>query len=278
MRIGFIGGGIMGLPMALNLVKNGFDVTLYNRTYEKIAPFREQIKVVETLDELIENKDVIFSIVGYPSEVEQLYCTLFDKVNRGTILVDMTTSSPKLAKKLYLFGKDKGIHVIDAPVTGGDLGAKNGQLSIMVGGEEAIFLTIKPMLEAMGKTITYMGESGNGQYMKLTNQIVIASNIIGIAEAITFAKDHDLSLDAVLNVIGGGSASSWQAIHNGRKMIEKDYNPGFFVKHFLKDLRLALDEMKTPLTNLAYAESIYAKLKNHEYGTQAIILHYLNQD
>lgn len=275
MKIGFIGGGIMGLPMALNLSNGGFDVTLYNRTYEKIEPYADKIKIVKTLKELVDDKDIIFTIVGYPSEVESLYFNLFSQVKKGAILVDMTTSSPKLAKRLYLEGKKHGIRLLDSPVTGGDKGAINGTLSIMVGGDIEAFDIVLPLLEKMGKTITYMGQSSSGQYMKLANQIVIASNIVGIAEAITFAKDHDLDLNKALSVINGGSAQSWQAQNNGAKMIIQDYKPGFFIKHFIKDLRLAIDEMKTSLPNLLQVEALYSKLNQMDLGTQAIIEAYI---
>lgn len=275
MKIGFIGGGIMGLPMALNLVKAGYDVTLYNRTYKKIEPYQSKIKIVKTLDELVKDKDVIFSIVGYPTEVESLYFELFKIAAKKTILVDMTTSSPELAKRLYILAKKSDLSILDAPVTGGDKGAILGNLSIMVGGDEPVFKTVLPLFKVMGKTVTYMGVSSTGQYMKLANQIVIASNIIGIAESLVFAKDHGLDLSKALEVINGGSAHSWQAENNGPKMVTQDYSPGFYIKHFIKDLRLAIDEMKTDLPNLRQAEALYTKLNQLDLGTQAIIEAYL---
>lgn len=274
-KIGFIGGGIMGLPMALNLVKGGYDVTLYNRTYEKIKTHESKIKVVETLAELVEDKDVIFSIVGYPSEVESLYFELFRLVKPNTILIDMTTSSPDLAKRLYVLAKKQNLSILDAPVTGGDKGAILGSLSIMVGGDEAVYKSVLPLFQTMGKTITYMGGASTGQYMKLSNQIVIASNIIGIAEALVFAKDNGIDLSKALSVINGGSAQSWQAENNGPKMVLQDYKPGFYIKHFIKDLRLAMDAMKTDLPFLRQAEALYTKLNQLDKGTQAIIEAYL---
>lgn len=277
MKIGFIGGGIMGLPMAKNLTKSGFDVVLYNRTYSKIEPFKNDIKVTRDLIEAILDKDVIFTIVGYPFEVKDLYETILPKCKKGAILVDMTTSSPKLAKNLYKAALPFGLSILDAPVTGGDKGAIEASLSIMVGGDLSSYEKVLPLFQSMGKTITYMGEAGSGQMMKLANQITIASNIIGIAESLAFAKDHDLDLNKVLSVINGGSASSWQALNNGVKMVKKDYKPGFYIKHFIKDLRLALDEMKTTLPNLVHAEMLYTKLNKMDLGTQAIIEAYLNQ-
>lgn len=277
MKIGFIGGGIMGLPMALNLKKGGYDVTLYNRTYEKIEPYQHQVNITNDLSTLFE-KDIIFSIVGYPHEVASLYDTLIKNVRPNTILVDMTTSSPQLAKKLSQMGLERHIHVLDAPVTGGDLGAKLGTLSIMVGGNYDVFNQVEPLLQKMGKTITYMGEASSGQTMKLANQIVIAGNIIAIAESLTFLKNHDMDLNKALDVISGGSAMSWQAINNGKKMILKDYQPGFYIKHFMKDMKLAIDNMKTELPILKHVYSLYEKLNQMDLGTQAIIEHYINKE
>lgn len=277
MKIGFIGGGIMGLPMAKNLSKAGFDVTLYNRTYSKIEPYKDEMKITDNIKDVIESKDIIFTIVGYPSDVLELYKTIMPLCKKDAILVDMTTSSPKLAKELYEEGKKMGLHLLDAPVTGGDLGAIKGTLSIMVGGDFETYTKVVPFFEVMGRTITYMGASGNGQMMKLTNQIAIAANIVGIAESLTFAKDNSLDLDKALAVITGGSANSWQGANNGPKMIIKDYKPGFFIKHFIKDLRLALDEMKTDLPILKYAEGLYTRLNQLELGTQAIIESYINK-
>lgn len=277
MKIGFIGIGIMGLPMVRHLKKAGYPITIYNRTLDKIKHLDSEFEIASSIEELVQDKDVIFSIVGYPSEVESVLTEGFKFAKQGTIFVDMTTSSPKLAIKLSKIAIQNELILLDAPVTGGDIGAKNGTLSMMVGGDIESYLRIQSLLETMTGKITYMGPSGNGQYAKLANQICIAGNLMGIAEALIFAKDHQLNLESMLSVISGGSAASWQAINNGPKMILKDYMPGFYVKHFLKDLTLALDEMQTPLPLLTKAQSIYTWLNetHMDSGTQAIIEYYL---
>lgn len=280
MKILFIGTGVMGKPMALNLAKNNVDVTVYNRTHEKALDLKSQVKVTTDLIEAAKHANIIFSIVGYPSDVKEVYEKIIPHCAKGTILVDMTTSSVKLAKELYEFAKIHDLFMLDAPVTGGDTGAINGTLSIMVGGDKTIYETIRPYLTYMGTTITYMGGPGTGQTMKLANQITIAGNILGIAEGLYFAKEKGLDLNDVYKVITGGSASSWQAINNGKKMISKDYEPGFYIKHFLKDLRLALDEAEgLDLPLLAQAEKTYSLLSNlhNDSGTQAVIEYYLKQ-
>ncbi len=277
MKVLFIGTGVMGKPMALHLAKNGVDVTVYNRTYEKALELKPNVKVEKDLLEAIKDKDLIFSIVGYPKDVKEVYETIIPLVKKGTILVDMTTSSPTLAKELFNLANKHQVHLLDAPVTGGDLGAINATLSIMVGGNEEIFEKVLPYFNMMGKTITYMGLPGSGQHMKLANQIVIAGNLMGVAEGITYAKDKQLDLNKFLDVIIGGSANSWQASVNGKKMIVNDFKPGFYIKHFLKDLRLALEEFNlTKLPILETTEKILTFLQELENeGTQAVIKYYL---
>lgn len=279
MKIGFIGIGIMGLPMVRHLKKANHQISIYNRTFDKIKDLKDEFILTTSIKEVVSDKDVIFSIVGYPSEVESVLLEAFLYAKPQTIFIDMTTSSPTLAAQLSKIGLSKGFIVLDAPVTGGDIGAKNGTLSMMVGGDIDAYNQVKPLLETMTSRITYMGLAGAGQYAKLANQICIASNLMGITEALIFAKDHGLDPNAMLQVIGAGSASSWQAINNGPKMINQDYKPGFYVKHFLKDLKLALDSMITPLPNLKQAHQIYTWLSESylDSGTQAIIEYYLQQ-
>lgn len=277
MNIGFIGIGIMGLPMVKHLKKSGHPIRIYNRTLSKIANLSNEFEIAHSIEACVKDSDIIFSIVGYPNEVELVLQTAFQSAKKGAIFVDMTTSSPQLAEKLAKAGAEQGFVVLDAPVTGGDIGAKNGTLSMMVGGDFDKYEFVKPLLETMTSKITYMGPAGKGQYAKLANQICIASNLMGIAEALTFAKDHQLDQNAMLSVISGGSAASWQALNNGPKMIVRDYQPGFYVKHFLKDLTLALTEMKTNLPGLKQAQAIYTWLsETHlDSGTQAIIEYYI---
>lgn len=278
MKIAWIGTGVMGAPMAQHLAKAGHEVTAYNRTYAKAQQLEPLITAVESIQACVEHADVVFTIVGYPKDVEETYTEIFKHIQPNTICVDMTTSSPSLAKKLSEIGLEKNFYVLDAPVTGGDLGAINGTLSTMVGGDAAKYEIIKPLLETFSKTITYMGKAGNGQSTKLANQTVIAGNIAGIAEALAFAKHNDLPLEACMNVFNGGSAASWQATNNGAKMLDQDFRPGFFIKHFLKDLHLVLEEKGSlQLDIVERVTQIYERLVAdglENEGTQAIIKYY----
>ncbi|AUD63991.1 oxidoreductase [Tenericutes bacterium MO-XQ] len=271
----------MGAPMAKHLLEAGHEIYGYNRTPKKAKALEPDIKFCDDIKTCIKDVDIVFTIVGYPSDVKEVYDVLLEEAKPRTILVDMTTSSPTLAKEIYEKAKKKNIDVLDAPVTGGDLGAINGTLSIMVGGDFHIYEKVLPLFQYMGKTITYMGEAGSGMYAKLVNQTVIAGNIMGISEGLMLAKQKNLDLESMLSVITGGSANSWQAANNGKKMIEKDYEPGFFVKHFLKDLKLAMDEKENlDLKVLEIATNAYETLSSKgfsEKGTQAIIEYYLQK-
>jgi 3-hydroxyisobutyrate dehydrogenase len=281
MKILWIGTGVMGAPMAKHLLEAGHEIYGYNRTPDKAKALEPDIKFCKDIKTCIKDVDIVFTIVGYPSDVKEVYDVLLEEANPRTIMVDMTTSSPTLAKEIYEKAKKKNIDVLDAPVTGGDLGAINGTLSIMVGGDFHIYEKVLPLFQYMGKTITYMGEAGSGMYAKLVNQTVIAGNIMGISEGLMLAKQKNLDLESMLSVITGGSANSWQAANNGKKMIEKDYEPGFFVKHFLKDLKLAMDEKESlDLKVLEIATKAYETLSSKgfsEKGTQAIIEYYLQK-
>lgn len=281
MRVAWIGTGVMGKPMALHLANAGYEVIAYNRTYEKALLLEPKIKAVQSIEECVKDADVIFTIVGYPQDVKEVYEKVMVSAKKGSILVDMTTSSPTLAIQLEKEAQQHELIMLDAPVTGGDLGAINGTLSIMVGGQKEAFNTIYPLLTHLGKTITYMGDPGSGQHAKLANQTAIAGAISGIAEALVYAKAKGLNQTDMLKVITGGSASSWQAINNGPKMIDKDYAPGFYIKHFLKDLKLVLEEKKDlPLVVIEKVAQIYEILsddKMQDLGTQAIIEYYLKR-
>ncbi|MBU1019725.1 MAG: NAD(P)-dependent oxidoreductase [Firmicutes bacterium] len=279
MKIAWIGTGVMGKPMVNHLCAAGYQIKAYNRTFEKAKALEPSVKAVETIKECVKDADIVFSIVGYPSDVKETYTEVMKHAKKGTILVDMTTSSPTLAIELYHEAWKLGLRMLDAPVTGGDIGAINATLSIMVGGDKEIFETVLPLFKIMGKTVTYMGKAGSGMHAKLANQTVIAGNIIGITEALVYAKTKGLDLEAMLGVITGGSANSWQAQYNGAKMINKDYTPGFFVKHYLKDLKLVLEEKKDlKLQGVENACKAYQILSDHgfsENGTQSIIEYYL---
>lgn len=279
MKIGWIGTGVMGKPMALHLAKAGYQVNVFNRTYEKAKSLEPSVVACLDIESCVKDVDIVFSIVGYPEDVKNTYTEVMKYVKENTILVDMTTSSPTLAKALTKEAASKGLFMLDAPVTGGDIGAINGTLSIMVGGDESIFNHVLPLLKHLGKTITYMGEPGNGQHAKLANQTAIAGAISGVAEALTYAKAKDLDQEKMLQVITGGSANSWQASNNGPKMIHKDYAPGFYIKHFLKDLKLVLEEKQDlALDVLEKVTHVYQVLSDsdmQDHGTQAIIEYYL---
>ncbi|MFA6800752.1 MAG: NAD(P)-dependent oxidoreductase [Acholeplasmataceae bacterium] len=279
MNILFIGTGVMGGPMAKHLSKAGHKVYAYNRTFKKAQALEPNVIAVKSITETLPLVDMVFSIVGYPSDVEEVYEQVIPYAKENTILVDMTTSSPSLAKTLYSKAKNNHLFMLDAPVTGGDLGAINATLSIMVGGDFYIYEQVKPLFDVMGKTVTYMGNAGSGMTAKLCNQTAIAGNILGITEALILAKEKGLNIQAMLDVIVGGSASSWQAQYNGKKMIEHDYKPGFFIKHYLKDLKLAMEEKGSlPLHVLETATKTYQILLDHgmeENGTQAVIEAYL---
>ncbi len=280
-KIAWIGTGVMGKPMALHLANAGYQIKAYNRSYDKAAALAPLVTPCQTIQEAVHDADIIFSIVGYPADVSEVYQSVFRYAPRGALCVDMTTSSPALAKQLAVTAEELGFVMVDAPVTGGDIGAINATLSIMVGGPIDAFDSLLPLFEKLGKRITYMGLAGAGQYAKLANQITIAGAIAGVAEALTFAQLKHLDLVSMLAVITGGSASSWQAQNNGPKMITHDYAPGFYIKHFLKDLNLAIAEKGDfPLPILENVQRIYdqlATLHRADEGTQAIIEYYLEQ-
>lgn len=281
MKVAWIGTGVMGKPMALHLAKAGYEVSAFNRTYEKAVQLEPLVKAYQDIKSCVKDADIVFSIVGYPQDVLETYQSVMKYVKKGTILVDMTTSSPSLAISLYEEAKDKDLFMLDAPVTGGDLGAINATLSIMVGGDQEIFNRVLPLFEKMGKTITYMGKAGSGQHAKLANQTTIAGAIMGLAEALVYAKEKELNLDAMLKVITGGSANSWQAQNNGPKMLIEDYKPGFYVKHFLKDLKLVLEEKQDlkleVVETVTKAYQILSDQGFSENGTQSIIEYYLRK-
>jgi 3-hydroxyisobutyrate dehydrogenase len=277
-RIAWIGTGVMGRPMALHLKRAGYDVVVTNRSLDKALSMASEVEVADSIEACVKNADVVVTIVGYPNDVETVYQTCFLHAKPGALLIDMTTSSPRLAKTLAMQAKQRHLRMLDAPVTGGDIGAINATLSIMVGGERSDYEEALPIFSKLGKTITYMGPSGNGQLTKLSNQIAIAGAIAGLAEALSFAKRTGLDPLSALAVYTGGSATSWQAEKNGPKMIQADYRPGFFIKHFVKDLRLAIEEgtqERLPIasTVTTFYETLIAG--GHEnLGTQAIIEYY----
>lgn len=240
--IGFIGTGVIGASMARHLIHHGYSVRVYNRTPSKAEALRQDGAIVcSTIEECVKEADVVMTIVGYPNDVLEVYNELFQWAKPGTIAIDMTTSSPTLAKDLYNIGVVKQVSLLDAPVSGGDVGAKNATLTIMVGGDKQIVDCCLPLFECLGKTIVYCGEAGSGQHTKMANQIAIAGAIGGVSEALLYSQAMNLDLQTTLNAISNGAAGSWQMQYNGPKMIQGDDSAGFYVKHFIKDMKIALE-------------------------------------
>ncbi|MBC1890764.1 NAD(P)-dependent oxidoreductase [Listeria booriae] len=283
-KIGFIGVGVMGASMVRNLMAAGFEVHIYTRTKSKAESVIQEGAIWhETPQDLASQVDVLITMVGYPTDVEELYLAedgLLTTLRSGAIAIDMTTSSPNLAKQIAEEGKALNIAVLDAPVSGGDIGAKNGTLTIMVGGEKKAFEAAEPVLNAMGQSVILQGAAGAGQHTKMVNQIAIASNMIGVTEALCYAKKAGLDPEKVLASISGGAAGSWSLSNLIPRVLQDDFAPGFFIKHFIKDMRIALDEakqMNLELPGLALAEQMYQQLADAgfaENGTQALIKHY----
>lgn len=278
--IGFIGTGVMGKSMAANLMKAGFPLIVYSRTKEKAQELIENgAKWAESPKEVAKEANVIITIVGYPYDVEEVYLGengLIPNGNENTYLVDMTTSTPSLAKKIYEKAKLKGMHALDAPVSGGDIGAKEARLSIMVGGDEEDFAQMMPIFQVFGEKIVYQGKTGSGQHAKMCNQIVIASTMIGISESMVYAQKSGLDPEKVLQSITTGAAGSWALSNLAPKMLKGDFEPGFYIKHFLKDMKIALEEaekMNMELPGVALSYSLYEKLAERgeeNRGTQAL--------
>lgn len=278
-NIAWIGTGLMGKPMANHLADGGYDVIVFNRTLAKTSGMNKMIGVADSIQACVLDADIIFTMVGYPKDVNEVYQQVFKYAKKGAILVDMTTSSPKLARELSKEAMKHGLIMVDAPVTGGTVGAQNATLSIMVGADDKTYEEIKPLLSLMGSKVFRMGEVGAGQDAKLANQIAVAANIVGIAEALSFAKQKNLNLNYMLEIINNGAGGSWQSANSAPKMITKDFTPSFLVKHFVKDLGLVLEEkevLKLPLIEQIF--KIYAALEKAnlgEVGTQVVIEYYL---
>ncbi|MGI6225225.1 MAG: NAD(P)-dependent oxidoreductase [Peptococcales bacterium] len=279
-QIGFIGTGVMGRGMVANLLKAGYQVNVYNRTKAKAQELVAQGAVwFDTVAELSKNSNVIITMVGYPSDVEEVYFSeggIINNAAQGTYLIDMTTSSPMLAKKIFEEARKKNMYALDAPVSGGDVGAREARLSIMVGGDQEVFEDIKPIFEVMGKNIVLQGGAGAGQHTKMCNQIAIASGMIGVCEAMVYAKKSGLDPATVLKSIESGAAGSWSLSNLAPRMIAGNFAPGFYVKHFIKDMKIAVEsakEMGLEVPGLELAKALYEKLAalgEEDSGTQAL--------
>jgi 3-hydroxyisobutyrate dehydrogenase len=280
-KAGFIGTGVMGQSMALHLMKEYKNLYVYTRTKEKAEELLDKGAVWSPSPaEMASSVDILFTIVGYPQDVKEIYFGkdgILENGKRGLIAVDMTTSKPSLAEEIFNKAKSLGIHTLDAPVSGGDTGARNGSLSIMVGGDEDIFNEAKPFMETFGENIRFQGKAGSGQHTKMANQIAIATNMIGVCEAIAYARRAGLDVENVLNSISGGAAGSWSLSNLAPRMIAENFEPGFFVKHFIKDMGIALEEaerMELSLPGLSLAKDLYEELQSQgaeNDGTQALI-------
>ena len=278
--VGFVGTGVMGRSMAANLMKADITVCVYNRTREKAEDLIADGAIwKDSPGEVAKASDIVITMVGYPKDVEEVYFNangLLANAQEGAYLIDMTTSSPALAKKIYQTAKDQGIFAMDAPVSGGDIGAREGTLSIMVGADKDAFEEMRPLFELLGKNIQHQGGAGAGQYTKMANQIAIAGNMMGVSEAIAYAKQVGLDPTHVLDSIATGAAGSWSLSNLAPRMIRGDFAPGFYIKHFIKDMGIAIEsaeEAGLSLPGLTLAKQLYNQLAREgleDEGTQAL--------
>jgi 3-hydroxyisobutyrate dehydrogenase len=281
-RIGWIGTGVMGTSMCGHLMAVGYQATVYNRSRSKTkALVDRRAKEADSPRAVAEASDVTFTIVGYPQDVREVTLGANGTLagaRPDSVLVDMTTSEPALAREIFEAAKVKDVHAIDAPVSGGDIGAREARLSIMIGGEPEIVAALQPLFQTMGKTIIHQGPAGAGQHTKMVNQILIATNMIGVCEALLYGSKAGLDLNQVMQSVASGAAGSWSLSNLGTRMIAGNFDPGFFVEHFLKDMAIALAEsrrMKLALPGLALAEQLYRAVEAQGHGrkgTHALML------
>ncbi len=282
--VGFIGIGVMGKSMAYNLIKNGFDVYVYSRTKSKADEVVGKGALwCSSVKECVSQKDAVITMVGYPKDVEEVYFGsngIIENAKKGALIIDMTTTSPVLSEKIYSLATEKGLYAVDAPVSGGDKGAENATLSIMAGGDKESFEMALPLFKALGTTIIYEGKAGSGQHTKMANQIAIAGAIAGVCEAIRYGDLAGLDRRLMLNSIKNGAAGSWQMSNNGENILSNNFDPGFFIKHFIKDMKIASSEAEVRGEKLEALETVlkmYEALENDglgDMGTQALIKYY----
>ncbi len=281
-KIGWIGTGVMGKSMFGHLLDRGYKGFVYTRTREKASSAIDKGAVwCNSPADVAKNADVIFTMVGFPADVREVYLApgaLIDSAKPGTILVDMTTTSPSLAIEIYQKAMAKGVFTLDTPVSGGDVGARNATLSIMAGGNEAIFNAVMPLFGIMGKKAVYQGKAGSGQHAKMCNQIQIAGTMIGMCECLLYGYKAGLDPGTMLSSISGGAAACWSLDNLAPRILKHNFEPGFFVEHFIKDLGIALEEarrMGISLPGLALAHQLYQSVAELGYGrkgTQALML------
>ena len=282
MNIGWIGTGVMGTSMAGHLQTAGHNLSVFNRSRGKAENLLSNgAKWCSSPAEVASNSEIVFTIVGHPADVREVYLGengVLKAESPCSIVVDMTTSQPSLAKMLYEESAKRGIESLDAPVSGGDVGARDAKLAIMVGGKKEIFDKVFPLFQLMGPTISYMGGPGSGQHTKVCNQIVVAGNMIGTCEALLYAAKQGLEKQQVIDIVGKGAASSWVINNLGPRIVQGNYDPGFFVEHFIKDMGIALDEAAAiglSLPGLALVNQLYIAVKAQGHGrsgTQALFL------
>jgi 3-hydroxyisobutyrate dehydrogenase len=283
-RIGWIGTGVMGRWMCGHAITKGYRATIYNRSKDKpdVKALLEQgAKWADSPKQVAELSDVVFAIVGFPKDVREVFLGPQGALaggKPGTILVDMTTSEPSLAREIHAAAKAKGVYSLDAPVSGGDVGAKNAALSIMIGGDKEAVDAVTPIFECMGKTIIHQGPPGAGQHTKMVNQILIASNMVAVCEGLLYGYKAGLDLETVFKSVSVGAAGSKALEVLGPRILARNFEPGFYVEHFIKDMGIALDESKRmglAMPGLALAHQFYIALQAQGYGrkgTQALML------
>ncbi len=278
--IGFIGTGVMGKSMAGHLMNAGYALNVYTRTRKKAQELVDKgASWKDSPAEVAADSNVVITIVGFSADVEEVYFGergVLKSIREGSYVIDMTTSKPLIAQRIYAQAKSKGAHALDAPVSGGDTGAKNAALSIMVGADEAAFDEVLPLLQCMGSNIVLQGPAGSGQHAKMANQIAIAAGMVAVCESLVYAKKAGLDQETVLKSIGKGAAGSWSLNNLGPRMIQGNFAPGFYVKHFIKDMRIAYEsatEMGLELPGLALAKKLYERLAEsgrENLGTQGL--------
>ena len=272
-KIGWIGTGVMGRWMCQHLMDCGYSATVHNRTKERAQPLLDAGATwADSSREVAAASDVIFTIVGFPPDVRDVYLGengILKGAKSGSIIVDMTTTEPSLAKEIYDQARTRGIASVDAPVSGGDVGAREARLSIMVGGDEDAVKSVMPLFEAMGKNIVHQGGAGAGQHTKMCNQIAIAGTMIGVCESLLYGHKAGLDLETMLSSISGGAAACWTLDNLAPRILKRNFDPGFFVEHFIKDMGIALDESKKmglSLPGLALVHQLYLAVQAQGHG------------
>ncbi|MDP7279506.1 MAG: NAD(P)-dependent oxidoreductase [Candidatus Poribacteria bacterium] len=281
-KIGWVGTGVMGRWMCQHVMNLGYQMTVYNRTKAKADPLVDAGAAwADSPQAVAENSDVIFTIVGFPADVREVYFGengILAGAKAGNIVVDMTTTEPSLALEIYQKGQVQGTSSIDAPVSGGDVGAREAKLAIMIGGDEQAVQTVQPLFEAMGQNIVYQGGAGAGQHTKMCNQITIAGTMVGVCEALVYGAKAGLDLEVMLSTISKGAAKCWSLDNLAPRVLKRDFDPGFFVEHFIKDMGIALAEakqMNLSLPGLALVHQLYLAVQAQGHGrlgTQALML------